>query len=137
MSEAYLTALQQEIAAWQDVEAVVRDQRAAIVRRQGEAVWDSQETLREGLRLALLAHERTRGCRPATELTQAADFERQAQQAQRQVRDAVRLNHELLKDICSYLDMIREALLPQPLPAAYGPARLSRADFGATSSRVA
>jgi hypothetical protein len=137
MTEAYLAALQRETVIWREVETLVREQRNAIIRRDAAVVWDSQEELRETIRRALLAHEETRACQPEARPSEAMATERQAQQAQREARDALRLNHELLKDICSYLDMILEALVPQPLPPAYGPTRLPRPEYGATGSRVA
>ena len=126
MSQAYLTTLWREVGAWRDVEAALREQRTAIVKRQVESIWDTQDLLQDLLRQAACCRAETHKLRPAEVDPDTAQVEQQATQVRLQVRDALSLNHELLKDICCYLEMVREVVFPQTLPPTYGNPRRGR-----------
>lgn len=120
MSEAYVKALWQEVAAWQELDAIVHVQRKAIINRDSGQVWDCQERLRELLRQAIVACQETVRLRCPVGDDQGLEAERKAATMRLEVRDAIRLNNDLLRDICSYLEMIREVAFPQTLPPTYG-----------------
>ena len=119
MREAYLVALWKEMGVWREVEAALREQRTAIVKRQAEAIWDSQDVLEELLRQAALCRGESHRLRPEEVDRDTGRVERQAANVRQEVREALRLNHELLKDICCYLEMVREVVFPQTLPPTY------------------
>lgn len=118
VQEAYVAALWEEIGAWNDLLTGLRDQRAAIVRRDVEAVWASQERLQEGLRQVAVKHEARRR-RPRAVSAELASLERQTAALHEQTRAALALNFELLRDICCYLDMLREVAFPETLAPTY------------------
>lgn len=126
MSEVYVRALWQEIAAWQDLDAVLHVQRKAIINRDSGQVWDCQERLRELLRQAIIACQESTRVKTEVSDQQGVEAERKASVMRIQVRDAIRLNNDLLRDICSYLEMIREVAFPQTLSPTYGNPRSSR-----------
>ena len=140
MSESYLGALWQETAAWQEVEGALRGQRSAIIGRQAEAIWESQDRLQELLRVAAIAQAESRRLRPPEVDEETQVVEGQAERSRGQVRDALQLNHELLKDLCCYLDMIREVVYPRTLPPTYGNPRQRQGAYsqpGLRGSRIA
>ena len=119
MCEAYAAALWEEIGAWQDLLAGLREQRAAIVRRDVEAVWDTQERLQEALRGVAVRHAQGRRQRPRAVSAEVATLERQVAALHDQARAALTLNYEFLRDICRYLDMLREVVFPATLAPTY------------------
>ena len=119
MSDQYLAALWQEIAAWQRVAEALSEQRQAILHRKSQQLWEVQERLQEALRLAVIARNETLRRRPPERGPEVATIEEQVARMHLQVRDGVRLNHELLKDICTYLEMIREVVFPHTLAGTY------------------
>ncbi len=136
MHETYELLLGQEIAAWEALEALARQQRQAIVTRQAQRVDDLRADLRERLRLALLAHQQTLQARPSPVEDRHAVAEAAVDRAQEAARDAIRFNLELLRDTCSYLEMMRCAVAPDGAPAAYGQGRHPRV-VAAAARRVA
>jgi hypothetical protein len=135
VSEPYVTALWDEIGAWSDLRQALREQRTAIVHRQIEAVWASQDRLQELLRQVATLQGRGRQLRPPEPDPAIRDLELQVSTLRREVRDVLRLNHELLRDICSYLEMMREVVFPQTLPPTYRhPRERSRSTRGASPS---
>jgi hypothetical protein len=126
VTEVYVRALWQEIAAWQELDAVLHVQRKAIINRDSGQVWDCQERLRELLRQAIVACQDTARVKVDVTDEQGVEAERKAGIMRVQVRDAIRLNNDLLRDICSYLEMVREVAFPQTLPPTYANPRLSR-----------
>jgi hypothetical protein len=134
VSEAYLEALREEISAWEELEATLRVQRQAIIGRDSAGVWECQERLREGLREVIVACQNT--ARQKTPLTDgpAQETERGAQGLRLQVRNSIRLNNDLLRDICTYLEMIREVAFPHTLPPTYSHPRVVRSLPHSTNS---
>lgn len=124
MSERYVKALWDEIAAWQELDAVLHVQRKAIINRDSDQVWDCQERLREHLRQAIVACQETVRLKTPVQDPPGQEAERKAQVMRLQVRDGIRLNNDLLRDICSYLDMIREVAFPHTLPPTYSNPRV-------------
>lgn len=139
MSDHYLAALWQEISAWKQVEKALLEQRQALLHRRSQELWEVQDRLSERLRQAVICRNQTLRCKPRSSRSEVAAIEEQAERMHRQVHDAVRLNHELLKDVCTYFEMIREVVFPQTLPPTYDhPARRPRsASASAIGSRVA
>lgn len=145
MNEPYLAALWQEISAWKQVEVALTDQRQAVLARDANQLWGLQDRLQELLRQASLSRNESLGHRRqvtggAALPPDVTEIEQQAHQMHLRVHDAIRLNHELLKDICTYLEMIREVVFPHTLPPTYGhPSRQQRvpADHPAATERVA
>jgi hypothetical protein len=126
--------LRQEIKAWESLEATLRVQRQAIIGRDSAGVWECQETLREGLRMVIVACQNT--AHQKTPLTDASaqEIERRAQGLRLQVRNDIRLNNDLLRDICTYLEMIREVAFPHTLPPTYSHPRVVRSLQHSSSS---
>lgn len=124
MSERYVKALWDEIAAWQELDAVLHVQRKAIINRDSDQVWDCQERLRDHLRQTIVACQETTCTKTALQDPQGLEVERKAQAQRLQVRDSIRLNNDLLRDICSYLEMIREVAYPHTLPPTYSNPRI-------------
>lgn len=114
-----MKALWNEIGAWQELDAVLHVQRKALINRDSDQVWECQERLREHLRQAITASQETMQFKQPTEDPEGLTVERKAQAMRVQVRDAIRLNNELLRDICSYLEMIRDVALPHVAPPTY------------------
>ena len=119
MSEEYLAALWAETGAWNDLEQALRRQRTAIVQRQIEAVWASQDELQDLLGNVAACQALSYRLRPAAMDEELARLERETAVLRQQVRESLQLNHELLKDICCYLDMMREVVHPHTLPPTY------------------
>lgn len=137
MSEQYLQALRDEVSAWEELESLLRQQCMGIIRREADRVSDRQEPLREHVRLALLARDETARLRPEARLPEADQLGAQLQRARQRAQDALRLNRELLVDVCSYLEMIRDVVAPQALPPRYGNLRLESSPQISTEARVA
>jgi len=135
--EPYELMLAQETAAWEAVTALARDQRQAIVMREAQRVDALRGDLRDTLRLALLAHEQTLQARPAPPTGEFRGQEEATQRAQLSARDALRFNLELLREACSYLEMLRSATAPHETPVGYGPDRRPRVVAVATARKVA
>jgi hypothetical protein len=123
VSEAYTAALWVETGAWNDLQGALRRQRAAIVHREIEAVWASQDELQGLLGSVAACHAQSRRLRPTTIGDELKRLERETVVLRQQARDSLQLNHELLKDICCYLDMMREVVHPHTLPPTYGDPR--------------
>ncbi|NPV48495.1 MAG: hypothetical protein HPY69_16265 [Armatimonadetes bacterium] len=140
MPDPYATLLWDELGAWHELQEAVRVQRAAIVQRRLDAVWTTQDALQDLLgRLAVL-QERQRETRPLEPDGELRALEHRVGALRRQAREGLRLNHELLRDICSYLDMMREVvLLPRQCPT-YGDPRhghVRTSEAGHSLSRTA
>lgn len=136
MSEAYVKALCDELASWQELDALVHVQRKAIINRDSGQVWECQERLRERLREVMLACQESTRLR--TELSGAeAETEQKVKALRRQVRDGIGLNNDLLRDICSYLEMVREVAFPQTVPLTYGRSRQATKGRSITGTKVA
>ena len=137
VTDRYEEALTQEIATWQDLEALARRQRQAVVHRRAQDLDDLRGDLREQLRLALMAHQQSLKLKPRQAQPRQAERAQQADAAQLQARDAIRLNLELLRDTCSYLEMIRGVVTTEAVPARYGRLRAARAVASSPHSKVA
>lgn len=137
MSEQYLQALSDETLAWEELEGLLRQQCQSIIRREADRVSELQEPLRERVRLALLARDETARLRPEQSLPEGDALTQQLQRARQRAQDALRLNRELLVDVCSYVEMIREVVAPQALPPRYGSLRLENSPQISTEARVA
>lgn len=140
MPDAYATLLWEELGAWHDLQTTVRAQRNAIVQRQLEAVWTTQETLQGLLGRLLELQERQRQIRPPEPDQELRALEHRLATLRSQARQGLRLNHELLCDICSYLDMLREiVLLPRQGPTYDDPrsGRVRTGGAGHSLSRTA
>jgi len=135
--EVYATALRQEAQAWQELEKALRQQRLAIVKRENQRVYEWQERLNELVQRALVAYHHTCQCRVQTFSEEIQDAEAEVSRARQEVRRALRLNQELLRDVCSYLQMVRDILRPQALPEHYGPKPLPRWEGPPEKSKVA
>lgn len=129
--------LAQELAAWQTLEALAREQRQAIITRSAPRVDELRGELREKLRLALLAHQQTEQAQPEMPAPSAAPLVREVQEAQVSARDALRFNLELLREVCSYLEMLRSATHPGELSVGYGQDRRPRVVAATSMRRVA
>lgn len=141
-SEAYLTTLWDEIAAWQQLDAVLDLQRKAIINRDSPRVAEYQERVRELLRDVIAACQQTMRHKARLLDESGIEVERRAQAMRLQVRDAVRLNNDLLRDVCSYIEAIRKTPLPrQPSGLSMAPrvvgAILRRATHPNSNRRVA
>lgn len=119
MNQEYLAALWQEMAAWRELEAGLRDQRRAIISRDVDGVWQSQERLQELLRQAATCRMQAHQLRPAKVDMPTQAIEDEAGAVRQQVRQAMALNFELLRDVCSYLEMVREVAFPHTVPPTY------------------
>lgn len=139
VNDEYLATLRQELAVWRKVAASLRSQRQAIVQRQAQRVWDSQDEIHDLLYQVAAAHAETARRKPQVVGQEAEVLEQQLRQTQQATQDEIRLNHELLRDICSYLDMIREVLLPEVNSATYTHPRTTYQSVGSslTGTRVA
>ena len=138
MSECYREALAAESAAWQELDCILHTQRQAIIHRDSEQVWQSQQRLRELLAQALVTGQETVRLQTADLDQQTAALEQETLALRRQVRDGVRLNNALLRDICSYLEMVRPAVFPYALAAApRGPRVIGSIEHATEKSRVA
>jgi hypothetical protein len=116
---AYLAALWREMTAWREVETALQEQRSVIIQRQAQAIWASQDRLGELLQQAAACHGEAGGLKPETPDEETEGVIQQARRVRQNVHEALRLNHELLRDLCSYLDMMREVVYPQTLPPTY------------------
>jgi hypothetical protein len=114
-TEAYVSALWDEIEAWQQLDAVLALQRKAIINRESAQVGNCQERVRGLLRDVMAACQQTmRRKAPLTD-ERGLETERRAQAMRLQVRDAVRLNNDLLRDVCSYLEALSKTLRPRQM----------------------
>lgn len=118
-----MAVLWDEISAWNDLQQAVRDQRSAIVQRELDAVWAVQDRLQELLGRVAALQEQSSQLRPALLSAAVQELERHLGGLRRQARDGLRLNQELLRDICSYLDMMREVVLPPVARCTYSDPR--------------
>lgn len=137
MLEQYREALELEAGAWRALEVVARQQRQAIVFRQAGEVDTLRAELEAQLRLTLIAHHQSGRSRPQEAEALAVDWEQRVRRAQREAREALSLNRELLRDTCSYLEMIRCVTRPETAPVAYGPEHARRSRPTAAQSKVA
>jgi hypothetical protein len=135
--ERYEDVLQREIGLWQELEALARQQRQAVIQRRAQDLDDLRGDLREQLRLALMAHQQSLKLKPPAANPEQLELSAQADRAQLQARDAIRLNLELLRDTCSYLEMIRSVITTETVPARYGRAQAPRPLASSAHSRVA
>jgi hypothetical protein len=119
MNQEYLAALWQEMAAWRELEAGLRDQRRAIISRDVDGVWQSQERLQELVRQAGTCRVQAHQLRPAEVDMPTRAVKEEAGAVRQQVRQAMALNFELLRDVCSYLEMVREVAFPHTVPPTY------------------
>lgn len=119
MSEDYTTALWAEIGAWQELHRALKDQRAAIVRRDVETVWSSQEELQDLLGQVAATHARSQAATPGAASAEETSLATHAEILRHQARQELELNFQLLRDICCYLDMMREVVFPGTLPPTY------------------
>ena len=133
MTDSYELVLGQEIATWEVVTVVARQQRQAIVTRHAQHVDDLRDGLREALRMALLAHHQTLQARPVAAAARCTAREADVDRAQLAARDAIRLNVELVRDTCSHLKTGRGATTPN----GYVPTRRPRVVALAASRQVA
>ena len=138
MTESYREALVAEAEAWRELDDVLHTQRQAIIHREVEQVAESQQQLRTLLADVLVTGQETMRLK-VTELDEeTAALERETQALRRQVRDGVRLNNALLRDICSYLEMVRPVVLPRALqPTSAQPRVVGSFEHAAETSRVA
>lgn len=138
MTESYREALAAESMAWQELDSVLHTQRQAIIHRASEQVWESQQRLRELLTQVLVTGQETMRLQTADLDEPTAALEQETQALRRQVRDGVRLNNALLRDICSYLEMVRPLPFPYALDAApRSPRVIGSIEHAAEKSRVA
>lgn len=137
MYEIYREALEAEAAAWKTLELMARRQRQAIIYRQVSEVDDLRRELEEQLRLTLLAHHDAQQAQPERPQSIDIEWEQRVQRAQLEAREALRLNRELLRDACSYLEMLHGVIVREPEPAAYGPAHARRKAPASAQSKVA
>jgi len=137
MTESFEEALRQEVLAWQHLEIVARQQCQAVVRREAQGLDDLREGLQEAVRLALLTRHESLRLRPPEIDAAQTELVGQADEAQTRARQAIRLNLELLRDTCSYLEMIRGVVHPEAVPARYGRRRPAPAVPTAAHERVA
>jgi len=119
VDDPYLTATQHEADTWRKLAACVRQQRDAILRRQVDAVWASQDLLQHHLQQVAAASEAAAALRAGRTPGGATEVEHQITDLRLETRRGLQLNHELLQDICSYLDMMREVILPTEASATY------------------
>jgi hypothetical protein len=134
--------LRDEIAAWQQLDAVLDVQRKAIINRDSPRVAECQERVRELLRDVIAACQQTMRHKSRLLDENGMEVERRAQAMRLQVRDAVRLNNDLLRDVCSYIEAINKTPLPrQPSALSMAPrvvgAILHRATHPQQDRRVA
>lgn len=141
--EMYATALRQEAKAWQELEKALREQRLAIVKRENQRVYELQERLNELVQQALVAYHQTCQYREISQSGTPASGEEvrsaeaEVSRARQEARRALRLNQELLRDVCCYLQMVRDILRPRALPEHYGPKHLPRWEEPPEKSKVA
>ncbi|MCE5238000.1 hypothetical protein LLH23_05865 [bacterium] len=109
MNEAYATALRQDAAAWEALQALAQEHRAAIMAHEARRVDDLRRHLREALGRALETHREALHRKPPVADPECADLERQAERAWLTARDAIRLNLALLRDTCDYLEGVTAA----------------------------
>ncbi|MGE5530701.1 MAG: hypothetical protein ACM3VW_01120 [Bacteroidota bacterium] len=137
MLEAYREALEAEAGAWKALEALARRQRQAIIYRQVNEVDELRRELEEQLRLTLLAHQASRQSQPQHGEVIDTEWEQRVQRAQLAAREALRLNRELLRDACSYLEMLHGITAREADAAAYGPTRARCRVASSAQSKVA
>lgn len=97
---------------------------------------DLREPLQAQLGAALAARQRSFECRDSRPEEQQAALQRDVDDALQGAHDAIRLNLELLRDVCSYLQMLRSAIVCESTPEGYGQGRPARAAIS-RQSRVA
>ncbi len=121
MSE-YLTALSEETRAWKTMQELLLSQRMAIIQRRGEVIWELQDQLHEAIHTAArcVAHSRT--VRPIDVSPEERAAELETKRVQEEAGQSLRLNHELLNDMCTYLQMLREVIAPRAVDT-YTPPR--------------
>ena len=124
------------MAAWQQLVALARRQREALLGREVQQLDALREQLQTQLSAALSARQRSLDCRGDAPEARQAPLQRQAEETLRQAHEAVHLNLELLRDTCSYLQMLRSAIASESLPTGYGQVRSTRAAVSG-KSRVA
>jgi hypothetical protein len=137
MLDAYREALEAEAGAWKALEALARRQRQAIIYRQVSEVDELRRELEEQLRLTLLAHQGSRQSQPGQAEVIEVEWEQRVQRAQLAAREALRLNQELLRDACCYLEMLHGITVRETDAAAYGPAHARCRVAPSAQSKVA
>lgn len=136
MPDRYEAALEEETTAWQQLAALARRQREALLGREVQQLDALREPLQTQLSAALSARQRSLDCRGSATEAHSAAVARQAEETLREAHEAVHLNLQLLRDTCSYLQMLRSAIVSESLPTGYGQARATRT-AGSGKSRVA
>jgi hypothetical protein len=137
MLETYREALETEASAWNALEDVARRQRQAIIYRQLGEVDELRRELEEQLRRTLLAHQQSQQSQPEQAEAIEIEWEQRVERAQFAARDGLRLNRELLRDACSYLEMLHGLTVQELEPTAYGPAHARRQLSASAQSKVA
>lgn len=132
MPDCHEDALCEEQVAWAQLAALAREQRQALLGRDVARIDELRDQLQTRLGAALAARQRSLDSRGET----PSPRQRQADDTLRQAHDAVHLNLELLRDVCSYLQMLRVAMTRDGTTTAYGQGRMACAPaYG--KSRVA
>jgi len=123
--ERYEAAQWEELAAWRQVTALAQRQRQALLGREAQQLDTLREELQAQLGAALAAHTRSMGCREAGG---KSPLQHEVEEALRLAHGEINLNLQLLRDTCSYLQMMRTAVVSEALPAGYGQTRTARPD---------
>lgn len=136
MPDCHEETLQSEAIAWQAVTDLALRQRQALLGREAQQVEALREALQAQLSAALAARQLSLESRRDPPEAPHTRLRRQADEALRNAHEALRLNLDLLRDTCSYLQMLGSALRADPAPTGYGRERPARAALSARS-RVA
>ena len=137
MLETYREAVEAEASAWNALADVARRQRQAIIYRQVGEVDQLRRELEEQLRRTLVAHQCSQQSQPEQAEAIEIEWEQRVRRAQSGARDALRLNRELLRDTCNYLEMLHALTERDTGLAAYGPSHTRRQLPTSTQSKVA
>lgn len=136
MPDRHEDALREELAAWQQLVGLAHEQREALLSRKVPQIDALREQLQTQLGVALSARRHSLDCRGDAPEVRQSPLQRQAEETLRRAHEAVRLNLQLLRDTCSYLQMLRTAIAAESLPAGYGRVGPTRATMSG-KSRVA
>ncbi|MHB8997148.1 MAG: hypothetical protein ACYC63_18025 [Armatimonadota bacterium] len=137
MLETYREALEAEASAWNALGDVARRQRQAIIYRQVDEVDELRRELEEQLRRTLLAHHQSQQSQPEQAEAIEIEWEQRVRRTQFEARHGLRLNRELLRDTCNYLEMLHALTERDSGPVAYGPAHARRQLPASAQSKVA
>lgn len=120
MPDRYEDALKEEMAAWQQLVGLAHHQREALLGRKVQQMEALREQLQTQLGIALSARRHSLDCCGDAPEVRQSPFHHQAEETLRRAHEAVRLNLQLLRDTCSYLQMLRTAIAAESVPAGYG-----------------